>query len=266
MRELPQYFNPRTPRGVRRCPVWPHCRTIDYFNPRTPRGVRRSPVVAAETVIRFQSTHPAWGATSLIVFGGRTYGISIHAPRVGCDTARRQIGVINYIFQSTHPAWGATRFLWVYQIPHAISIHAPRVGCDLRPPVRPSVRRYFNPRTPRGVRRQPKMLFLLTTHFNPRTPRGVRLIQDALVCMKILFQSTHPAWGATNNTDSPFVYLFISIHAPRVGCDKNHPMSSMSRDYFNPRTPRGVRPHRVPYVSILLVISIHAPRVGCDSV
>ena len=56
--------------------------------------------------------------------------ISIHAPRVGCDQKDFQ-NLLDTVY---------------------ISIHAPRVGCDF--PSRYSVfsAKYFNPRTPRGVR------------------------------------------------------------------------------------------------------------------
>ena len=55
----------------------------------------------------FQSTHPVWGATIDNPDEMDEQLISIHAPRVGCDTAR-------------NPLVGGS----------AISIHAPRVGCD----------------------------------------------------------------------------------------------------------------------------------------
>ena len=81
-------------------------------------------------------------------------GISIHAPREGCDQAKVDTDLTAYI-----------------------SIHAPREGCDISAPYLSTSSMDFNPRTPRGVRR------LLrdggsTQHqhnFNPRTPRGVRL-------------------------------------------------------------------------------------------
>ena len=79
-------FNPRTPRGVRR----PNSRIPSlqerYFNPRTPRGVR--PI---------SSDNTAW-----------IFGISIHAPREGCDLDMYNFNTIFYGFQSTHPARGAT--------------------------------------------------------------------------------------------------------------------------------------------------------------
>ena len=61
--------------------------------------------------LRFQFTHPVWGAT----------GVSI-------------IRCISLLFQFTHPVWGATRddVILVEQV--GVSIHAPRVGCDLGDP------------------------------------------------------------------------------------------------------------------------------------
>ena len=79
------HFNPRTPCGVRPdCPAPPQGHT--YFNPRTPCGVR------------------------LAGQGGdfRPLGISIHAPRVGCDSRCWARFSRSYRFQSTHPVWGAT--------------------------------------------------------------------------------------------------------------------------------------------------------------
>ena len=105
----------------------------------------------------------------------------------------------------------------------------------------------------------------------------------------IVFQSTHPARGATR-----WCWLFwwrsayISIHAPREGCDWWWKMVCSYRCHFNPRTPRGVRPRgngnaskrttnfnpRTPRgvrrrttfpTSRSPAISIHAPREGCDS-
>ena len=125
-------FNPRTPGGVRRLLLKLPLMQLSYFNPRTPGGVRRQ--------YAFRET--------------KSFLISIHAPRVGCDNVKyRRITAVNLfqsthpgwgatceydgearklLFQSTHPGWGATgrsccRYLWYH-----ISIHAPRVGCDAR--------------------------------------------------------------------------------------------------------------------------------------
>ena len=59
------------------------------FNPRPPCGGRHRPEWKPVVLSRFQSTPPVWGATA--AFSGQSSGqnISIHAPRVGGDPARR---------------------------------------------------------------------------------------------------------------------------------------------------------------------------------
>ena len=171
-----------------------------------------------------------------------------------------------YRFQSTHPARGATAACQVVAVPVRISIHAPREGCDgLRDSVSFLGQRYFNPRTPRGVRLRDSVSFLGPRYFNPRTPRGVR----RFTCFHRLtlggisihapregcdevsysaapaapeFQSTHPARGATAAGGQLRAQGIISIHAPRAGCDG------------------------IVHVQHVLhpIISIHAPREGCD--
>ena len=123
------YFNPRTPRGVRLrdsescekpldisihapregCDTGLSCCLSGhgYFNPRTPRGVRLPPVRGINGTSRFQSTHPARGATRCRECKYYKPEISIHAPREGCDPCRGILGAEGG-FQSTHPARGAT--------------------------------------------------------------------------------------------------------------------------------------------------------------
>ena len=168
----------------------------------------------------FQSTHPVWGATSgrkaaldgIHRFNPRTpcgvrpgvaqchntpRQVSIHAPRVGCDTGQSSSAWIRTSFnprtpcgvrredwdarkgivgfQSTHPVWGATEIEQAFSDTLVVSIHAPRVGCDNRCPQFVIRARCFNPRTPCGVRPG-------TAKYYQYQPR---------------FQSTHPVWGAT---------------------------------------------------------------------
>ena len=102
-------------------------------------------------------------------------------------------------------------------------------------------------------------------HFNPRTPCGVRPDGDVGAALIVLFQSTHPVWGATGQGPAQGLQARISIHAPRVGCDpgpcthpgnrqgfqSTHPVWGATSTAlvlrwcwmdFNPRTPCGVRP------------------------
>ena len=66
--------------------------------------------------------------------------------------------------------------------------------------------------------------------------------ESAYTIMLNLFQFTHPVWGATDGRKQNDRRFYVSIHAPRVGCDLHH---------------RAV-------VQSASVVSIHAPRAGCD--
>ena len=73
------------------------------------------PVWGATTVraikaidVRFQFTHPVWGATEPSQSIHIGIGVSIHAPRVGCDQRYIEQGLFELKFQFTHPVWGAT--------------------------------------------------------------------------------------------------------------------------------------------------------------
>ena len=115
---------------------------------------------------------------------------------------------------------GVRRFCrCIFKINKPISIHAPREGCDGGGDFSPPCLCYFNPRTPRGVRQ--KQLQLLTWWTE--------------------FQSTHPARGATSIYKFGTVFVDISIHAPREGCDPTLCDCIDTIGNFNPRTPRGVR-------------------------
>ena len=78
-------FNSRTPRGVRLPLALMQCRTSTRFNSRTPRGVRHERAVDKGFWDEFQFTHPARGATLQRYKKGQGIGVSIHAPREGCD-------------------------------------------------------------------------------------------------------------------------------------------------------------------------------------
>ena len=124
------HFNPRTPCGVRHHIAIGIIRFRDNFNPRTPCGVRQAVAAYVCKYITFQSTHPVRGATESGAASALREGISIHAPRAGCDSdgvalrreridfnprtpcgvRRQNMGKFTVIpeFQSTHPVRGAT--------------------------------------------------------------------------------------------------------------------------------------------------------------
>ena len=123
-------------------------------------------------------------------------------------------------------------------------------------------------------------------HFNPRSPHGERPPYKSVPVIADRFQSTLPAWGATAYGGGSENYIVISIHAPRIGSDKDE-LTQASKSHFNPRSPHGERRNRsrifaerVSFQSTLpawgatsdqkqiaksaLSISIHAPRMGSD--
>ena len=61
--------------------------------------------------ILFQSTHPVRGATNGEPVRHVEIGISIHAPREGCDFDLGHIAIPHDVFQSTHPVRGATTLM-----------------------------------------------------------------------------------------------------------------------------------------------------------
>ena len=190
----------------------------------------------------FQSTHPVWGATyfSIPLFFGSD--VSIHAPRVGCDTWRMPQGDHSIRFNPRTPCGVRLVGYFRYGISVAVSIHAPRVGCDVRA----------------HVRCLPPPAFQSTHPVWGATQGETRMHKGRW------FQSTHPVWGATRHRIMSFKVSSVSIHAPRVGCDipwyreslRPHSVSihaprvgcdmpgqvtSPKTTCFNPRTPCGVR-------------------------
>ena len=213
--------------------------------------------------------------------------ISIHAPREGCDSSRRPTERPEHYFNPRTPRGVRRDAGKPGDLLRRISIHAPREGCDVRAKYICRRVHNFNPRTPRGVRRGTTGKPSAHLDFNPRTPRGVRPAGLGYDILPDLFQSTHPARGATSavadrsEVSSRFqsthpargataalnmIYsdYVISIHAPREGCDGLRQMPKLRPNNFNPRTPRGVRPWSTLHTSQSGVISIHAPREGCD--
>ena len=198
-------------------------------------------VVSSISSQQFQSTLPGWGATGAMGVERRHERISIHAPRMGSDSAGRWVDITTIPFQSTLPGWGATRS-WNTQTRNiSISIHAPRMGSDVSP-----------------IACKPPI-----SNFNPRSPDGERQYDSNGVSRKSLFQSTLPGWGATDHLESKCQEPEISIHAPRMGSDRA-PQHGGSHRGISIHAPRmGSDAARQDDVHGR-AISIHAPRMGSD--
>ena len=146
-------FNPRTPGGVRPSKTAtqskrqkfqsthpgrgatgadkPSTLEEDSFNPRTPGGVRQNLKVAKVIGTGFNPRTPGGVRPTVDFLQASQHGVSIHAPRAGCD--RKPYAFLKYIkrfnprtpggvrqklkggkgdrhrFQSTHPGRGATK-------------------------------------------------------------------------------------------------------------------------------------------------------------
>ena len=124
-------------------------------------------------------------------------------------------------------------------------------------------------------------------YFNPRTPCGVRPLLAEHLTGAGQFQSTHPVRGATGGRLKRSLILDISIHAPRAGCDQQlAAVRQLQRISIHaPRAGcdvfasvwrkkmhkfQSTHPVRgataaVRRLKLARDISIHAPRAGCDA-
>ena len=101
-------------------------------------------------------------------------------------------------------------------------------------------------------------------YFNPRTPCGVRRKDISAIANIQKFQSTHPLRGATMTTRAiPSVNGFQSTH-PLRGATHAAVRRGLAALHFNPRTPCGVRQDLFQVLNDKFFISIHAPLAGCD--
>ena len=124
-----------------------------------------------------------------------------------------------------------------------ISTLAPLAGSDVYLQIHRTDGTDFNPRSPRGERRLPMIVWVSRLrYFNPRSPRGERLGMGKKVAEDWAFQPSLPSRGATSRSASLWLgLLLISTLAPLAGSDELVPLVIFFPYYFNPRSPRGER-------------------------
>ena len=120
-----------------------------YFNPRSPHGERLSKCLHRASSVSFQSTLPAWGATSHRLFRLTFRNISIHAPRMGSDNWRRECAAENRNF-NPRSRMGSDVGLSEEEKARRISIHAPAWGATWVNCSGPGLLKNFNPRSRMG--------------------------------------------------------------------------------------------------------------------
>ena len=142
-------------------------------------------------------------------------------------------------FQSTLPGWGATATtLAVEPVPVQFQSTLPGWGATPNPVIRSIRKTNFNPRSPDGERRSLLSLVLSEMRFQSTLPGWGATFNVIGDVGAGVFQSTLPGWGATQQRRHPVQQGRISIHAPRVGSDRenghlrprygqNHPFSTL---------------------------------------
>ena len=146
-------------------------------------------------------------------------------------------------FQSALPARGATRRDPLARRGQGVSIRAPRAGSDHRLPD-PGSRWRVSIRAPRAGSDLPEDADRATIQaFQSALPaRGATpLIHQH--SLRFWFQSALPARGATDRERPDGPDGTVSIRAPRAGSDGVSVAMSTRWSCFNPRSPRGERPH-----------------------
>ena len=129
----------------------------------------------------FQSTHPVRGATLMrrSRLAEEQLFQSTHPVRGATNLIFQRLPAIQ-LFQSTHPVRGATIDGFGLQRPEQISIHAPRAGCDLHIMASSGAVVSFQSTHPvRGATIDAKSSTKSQRYFNPRTPCGVRLYKSS---------------------------------------------------------------------------------------
>ncbi len=190
-------FNPRTPCGVR-LKANLHKTHQGQFQPTHPlRGAtfvnRRS-----ETALLFQPTHPLRGATPSRAGSPRPANISTHAPLAGCDAMSAVYKLAQSKFQPTHPLRGATQGGRCEDHHDGISTHAPLAGCDGQECVNKMLECVISTHAPlAGCDGEGAYKIEPLKYFNPRTPCGVRRTNPNVYVPLLQFQPTHPLRGAT---------------------------------------------------------------------
>ena len=170
------------------------------------------------------------------------------------------------IFQPSLPARGATKCPRTGLRPVQISTLAPREGSDLSMLLDTESGDDFNPRSPRGERRDLGRLLPVEVqistlapregsdrhrrrqaggvqYFNPRSPRGERPYTGPWMSSSPEYFNPRSPRGERPNASAVRMRVKgISTLAPREGSDSATPPFSGTPSNFNPRSPRGERP------------------------
>ena len=201
---------------------------IAGFNSRTPGGVRHATTsVAPASTIGFNSRTPGGVRPVSSLGAGDDFGVSIHAPREGCDSSLTGAHTPHAASFNSRTPGGVRLVLIITPMgDRHVSIHAPREGCDhdeLCSVIGRSVFQFTHPgrgatinsmaqklfgvfqftHPGRGATGSPTTMEIPPSGFNSRTPGGVRHPVGWVNCFAEWFQFTHPGRGATRSLRMP---------------------------------------------------------------
>ena len=142
-------------------------------------------------------------------------------------------------FQSTLPVGEATPFMPEHRLEEHISIHAFRGESDLSGTTTISAANDFNPRFPRGKRRDKKEAYLDAYKFQSTPPAGEATRKSRPGLTSPTFQSTLPVGEATEEVFPSIPQVEISIHASRGGSDCVLTISRVVATEFQSTLPAG---------------------------
>ncbi len=147
----------------------------------------------------------------------------------------------------------------------AVSIHAPRVGRDCAAREWTYYVDGFNPRAPRGARPPKTSVPSSYTLFQSTRPAWGATDDATTDYSAFKFQSTRPAWGATADKGATTWDTAVSIHAPRVGRDATLSPTAAELQAFQSTRPAWGATKKHLTIDNEEGVSIHAPRVGRDA-
>ena len=153
--------------------------------------------------------------------------------------------MINLAFQSTQPEWAATKVITAYRLVIGVFQSTQPEWAATAGPIISFIiaKRYFNPRSPSGLRPQVTANYLQSAGISIHAARvGCDAVSQGDDTFAETFQSTQPEWAATFTENFTRIgRCGISIHAARVGCDNRRRQHWTTAVDFNPRSPSGLR-------------------------
>ena len=148
------------------CPI-----SCQRFNSRTPGGVRQCAAPSAGHAEEFQFTHPGRGATDFDDLRRRSFDVSIHAPREGCDSPPLACPTACQGFNSRTPGGVRLSLPMSFRLCVTFQFTHPGRGATCAATPQTARGQSFNSRTPGGVRRQIVGVFVAPFVVSIHAPR-----------------------------------------------------------------------------------------------